>query len=95
MILPNSSYFYLFLLLCSFLTNCRDDSQGVDSIMGNAMDLMTQQNIPGLPGSHTHNNLPGTTITVAYTVIMHGFLFIYFCHIFFHFISFLWFYVNL
>ena len=27
--------------------------------MGNAMDLMTQQNIPGLPGSHPHNNLPG------------------------------------
>ena len=57
--------------LLSVLSEYRDDSQGVDSIMGNAMDLMTQQNIPGLPGSHPHNNLPGRIINCFLT--LHGY----------------------
>jgi hypothetical protein len=40
----------------------RDDNQGVDPIMGNAMDLMTQQGIPGIPGSHPSHLPPGEQI---------------------------------
>lgn len=46
----------------TFTAIARDDNQGVDPIMGNAMDLMTQQGIPGLPGSHPSHLPPGSVI---------------------------------
>ena len=51
-------YSILFYSIPFHSTPYRDENQGMEPLMGGAMDLMNQ-GIPGMPGVHPGHNVPG------------------------------------